>query len=299
MTSGAARNELPHAAPLRARPQFDAGQQLADAGARHEAQRRPEVLADLLPAERAVPQVVRVVEVAAERVVRRRARLVIGSQEEASSAEVPVAPERRRREPRVGADQGVSPAPVGLPWVTIPPIHDCRNKFRLTRAASRFWLSGVRRSERPRRASARPARRCCSRAWRPMILAPARIGTSARRRAGRCAAMKNGQDDPRRWCARDVEHARAFQEERAFLREEQRKPRQVDLARVGLGLGEVGVDRHRGVQVRREILEDVEPASNLPSLVLLAARHVRAGCRGPGPGWMPSSPRAGPPRRGW
>ena len=61
----------------------------------------------------------------------------------------------------------------------------------------------------------------------------------------------------------DVEYARAFKEERSFLRKEQRKACQVDLTDVGLGLGKVGVDRDRGVQVWRQVLDHIETTGEL------------------------------------
>src|SRR5262249_28064523 len=48
------------------------------------------------------------------------------------------------------------------------------------------------------------------------------------------------------------------QEERPLLGEEQRESREVRLARVYLGLGEVGVDGERGEGVRAEPLRDVQ-----------------------------------------
>lgn len=58
--------------------------------------------------------------------------------------------------------------------------------------------------------------------------------------------------------ASDVKYASAFKKERSFLRKQQRKACQVDLTDVGLGLGEVRVDGDRGIQVRRQVLEDIE-----------------------------------------
>ena len=47
-----------------------------------------------------------------------------------------------------------------------------------------------------------------------------------------------------------VEDAGAFQEERALLREEERKARQVHLPEIGFGLGEVGIDGEGRVEAR-------------------------------------------------
>jgi ABC-type Fe3+/spermidine/putrescine transport system ATPase subunit len=63
--------------------------------------------------------------------------------------------------------------------------------------------------------------------------------------------------------ARDIEYARAFKEERAFLREEQWKAREVDLPDVGFSLGRVGVDRDRGIQVWRQVLDHIETTGEL------------------------------------
>ena len=50
----------------------------------------------------------------------------------------------------------------------------------------------------------------------------------------------------------------AFEEERALLRKEQRKPREIRPPRVDFGLGEVRVGRHGGDDVRAEPLCHVE-----------------------------------------
>ncbi len=67
----------------------------------------------------------------------------------------------------------------------------------------------------------------------------------------------------------ELEDARVLQEERALLGEEEREARQVELARVGLGLGEVRVDRQHRLQAGRDAIEGVQPR--------LAGRLVRAG----------------------
>ena len=74
---------------------------------------------------------------------------------------------------------------------------------------------------------------------------------------------------------RNVEDAGAFEEERPLLGEKQRKARQVHLSNIGFGLGKVGVHRDRCVQVRREILEHIQAASELAVAGIFAARDVR------------------------
>src|SRR5207253_10902258 len=54
----------------------------------------------------------------------------------------------------------------------------------------------------------------------------------------------------------DVEDAGALEKERPLLRKEERKPRQIDLTNVRLGLREVGVDRDRRIQIRCEVFEN-------------------------------------------
>ena len=72
----------------------------------------------------------------------------------------------------------------------------------------------------------------------------------------------------------DVEDPGAFEKECALLGKEQRKPREIDLTDVGFRFGEVGVDSDCGIQVRREVLEDVEAARQLTTSVSVATRHI-------------------------
>ena len=82
----------------------------------------------------------------------------------------------------------------------------------------------------------------------------------------------------------------AFEEERALLGKEQRKPRQVRAARVDFGFGEVGVDGDRGEHVRAEPLGDVEArlelavdvgvdGAGMPPPVVTAGRTRQADAR--------------------
>ena len=56
----------------------------------------------------------------------------------------------------------------------------------------------------------------------------------------------------------ELEDVGALEKERALLREEERKARQVRPSRVDFGLGEIGVDRQRREHVRAEPLRHVE-----------------------------------------
>ena len=112
-----------------------------DARPRHEAERGLKVVADLLPVQETVPPVVRDSR-DAEACRRRRcpSRLIVGrATTNRSSDDVPVAVERRRGESCVGADQRVARrCRRDCRSSRSPPIHDCSNRFRLTRAANRF-----------------------------------------------------------------------------------------------------------------------------------------------------------------
>ena len=55
-----------------------------------------------------------------------------------------------------------------------------------------------------------------------------------------------------------AEDAGPFEEERALFREQQRKARQIDLTRVHFGLAEVGIERRRQPQARRDAVEEIE-----------------------------------------
>src|SRR5206468_11536240 len=75
--------------------------------------------------------------------------------------------------------------------------------------------------------------------------------------------------------ARDIEHTGALEEEGPLLWKEQRKTRQIDLTDVRLGLGEVRVHGDRGVQVRRQVLENVETAGELSAACVPPTGYVR------------------------
>src|SRR5690606_12713624 len=58
--------------------------------------------------------------------------------------------------------------------------------------------------------------------------------------------------------APEGEDVRIAQEELPLLREEQVETREIDLARVDGGAGEIGVERQRGGECGRRLVEDVE-----------------------------------------
>ena len=61
--------------------------------------------------------------------------------------------------------------------------------------------------------------------------------------------------------AAETEDAGVLQEEVAFLREEERKAREVDLPIVDFGLGEVGIDGQGRGEGRRDLVEDVQASA--------------------------------------
>ena len=69
----------------------------------------------------------------------------------------------------------------------------------------------------------------------------------------------------------------AFEEERALLGKEERKPRQVRAPRIDLGLGEVGVGRHGRDDVRTQPLRDVEARLKLAVDISGRRRNAAAG----------------------
>lgn len=80
----------------------------------------------------------------------------------------------------------------------------------------------------------------------------------------------------------ELEEIRAFEEERALLREKERKACQVDLPLVDLGLGEIRIHGQRRAEPRREVVVEVEAELALREGVarlevgLVAPERVRA-----------------------
>ena len=83
----------------------------------------------------------------------------------------------------------------------------------------------------------------------PIVPAEERVHVGARR--GNAARRLGSR-------AGEAEDAGPFEEERPLLGKQQREARQVDLPRVHFGLAEVGVERRRQLQARRDVVEDVE-----------------------------------------
>jgi len=79
----------------------------------------------------------------------------------------------------------------------------------------------------------------------------------------------------------NIEDARALEEERAFLRKEQREARQVHLTDVGFCFGKVRVDGDRRIQIRRDVLEDVDAAGQLAATVPFSAGQIRPNVQPP------------------
>ena len=82
-----------------------------------------------------------------------------------------------------------------------------------------------------------------------------------------------------------------FEEERALLGKEQRKPRQVGAPRVDFGFGEVGVDRARREHVRADALADVEARLKVAFDARVAAPECRRR-RSPPAGRVSPTPRS-------
>ena len=84
------------------------------------------------------------------------------------------------------------------------------------------------------------------------------------------AAGAPGSAAAARAAAREVEHAAAFEEELALLRQEQVEARQVDLLLVDLDLREVGVDGEVGGEIRGDAVLHV--AADVAVLVVRRRR---------------------------
>src|SRR5206468_2855807 len=85
----------------------DAEVRFADTGPRHKTERRVERVTDLLPVQRDIPAIVRIVEPESSGSVSGRVRLVARHQPEQLEREILVAPELRSGEAGVRADEGV------------------------------------------------------------------------------------------------------------------------------------------------------------------------------------------------
>ena len=72
--------------------------------------------------------------------------------------------------------------------------------------------------------------------------------------------------------AAESEERRVLREERALLRKEKREAAEVDLTLVDLGVGEVGVDRERGGERRRDVPDEIEAGIKLEAL--FAGRRI-------------------------
>ena len=80
--------------------------------------------------------------------------------------------------------------------------------------------------------------------------------------------------------AGEGEDAGPFEKERSLLGKEQREARQVDLTGVHFGLAEVGVERRRQLQARRDVVEDVEAGFLRCARLSPAVRSQRAAMNG-------------------
>jgi hypothetical protein len=118
----------------------------------------------------------------------------------------------------------------------MPPTLDCSPTLREMRPTN----SSARRSRARSRLRVEDADVVGT--ARPVSFAPTRIGTSA----SSSRPMRRLKKGTRSFAEiGELEDARVLQEEVALLGEEQREARQVDLALIDLGLGEVGVHGER------------------------------------------------------
>src|SRR5262249_34022939 len=259
--------ELPDAPPARARLEGSVEVRAADPRPGHEAQGGVEVLADPLPVERHVPEVVRVVELEAVGVVDLRRRLVVGAEREEREAQVPSPTEVRGREPRIDTDEVVVSGARGVPasgdgsdpgLLEEVPAHPQRDEVlrgewtRLERRVAGLDVEDTHVEARL------PARDLETGEDRDLL---------AVQEPDRAAEEGNqlGILAPQ---AGNVVHPGALEEERPLLREEELEAREVDLARVHLRLREIGVDGQGRRQAGRDALEDVEAGLELPVSVL-------------------------------
>src|SRR6266571_3465856 len=181
----------------------------------------------------------------------------------------------------------LAPPPVGLPCVTIPPIHDCSKTFRLDTRGEQ--ILPVDESTRQRSVTLR-AGFCVEDADVVIGLASRQLETATQRDRDVVSGHTLDESDPpaekrtdigRVREAGHIEDARALEEERAFLRKEQREARQVHLTDVGFCFGKVRVDGDRRVQIRRDILEDVDAADELAATVPFSAGQIRSNVQPP------------------
>ena len=75
--------------------------------------------------------------------------------------------------------------------------------------------------------------------------------------------------------ARKAEDAGAFEKERALLGKQQREAREIDLARIDFRLAEIGVERRRQPEARRDAVEDIEAGLAAEVVVVVAACQVQ------------------------
>ena len=190
--------------------------------------------------------------------------------------------------PYVSAD---SPG-AGCPLVKMPPTYDCSKKFRFTRPTKNCSSSAivaplaVSSSPRPdpqdaHLGSSHGAHQLDAGIERYFLSAdqpdlPAEERIDIRAGAGNAAGRFGTR-------ARKAEDTGPLEEERALLRKQQRKARQIDLTRVHFGFAEVGIEGCREPQARRDAVEEIETGLAgeviFPSRESLSHRPARNGRR--------------------